>query len=328
MKTKLVYVITSSLDDVYWEEGWVSAWSARYHNPEAHIVLVCDKDTLDTAEGSYRAKSLELFDEKITVDFNPEVRNKQRSRWIKTNLREYVKGDFLFIDTDTVITDKLDDIDDWDIDLGMVNDEYRLQSQKDYNVHLYEMAYGQTISLDVPYFNSGVIFAKDTKKVYTFYQRWHKNWRELGNVVDYTDQTPLTRTNMELGNPISKISGIYNSQISFSIKYLHLAKIMHFIHNWWNDEYPVSPFLGKTIYQMIKDRQGMGEDIQNLVINCKSSFDVKSVPLFGDVIPFLSSTTIRFVLLPLFLKKRKLYYRVDKFVHFLCRILYRLHIRL
>ena len=75
----------------------MSAWSARYHNPEAHIVLVCDKETLDTAEGSYRAKSLELFDEKITVDFEDSITQKQRSRWIKTNLREYVLSYCLYL---------------------------------------------------------------------------------------------------------------------------------------------------------------------------------------------------------------------------------------
>lgn len=251
MKTKIVYVIVSSLNDVYWEEGWVSAWSARYHNPEAHIALVCDKESLEVAEESYRKKSLELFDEKITVDFDDGIVQKQRSRWMKTNLREYVKGDFLFIDTDTVITDKINEIDDWDIDIGMVNNEHRRHNQTDFNVHLYEMAYGQKLPFDIPYYNSGIIFAKDTEKVHTFFQKWHQNWQELGSLLHYTDQTSLTKTNMELGRPVSEISGIYNCQISYSITYLHLAKIMHYFHNWWNVDYPISPFLCETIYQIL-----------------------------------------------------------------------------
>ena len=328
MKTKIVYIIASSLDDIYWEEAWVSAWSARYHNPDAHIALVCDKETLETAKKSYRSKSLELFDETITVDFDCGISNKQRSRWMKTNLREYVKGDFLFIDTDTVITDKLDEIDDWDIDIGMVYSEHRSCYQSDYYNNLYKMAYGHPLPFDMPYYNSGVIFAKDNENVYTFYQRWHQHWQELGNKVCFTDQTPLSKTNMELGYPISEISGVFNCQISSSIKYLHLAKIMHFFHCWWYDDCPISPFMGLSIYYKIKDRQGMDEDIQRTIIYCKSSFDVRSAPVSGDLIPFLNSTTIRFVLLPLFLKKRKLYQRVDKFIHLFCRVLYRLHIRI
>ena len=327
MKTKLVYVITSSLDDVYWEEGWVSAWSARYHNPEAHIVLVCDKDTLDTAEGSYRAKSLELFDEKITVDFNPETGNKQRSRWIKTNLREYVKGDFLFIDTDTVITDKLDEIDDWDIDIGMVYDLNRI-TPTPFHKKLFEKAYQQSLPIAEPYYNGGVIFAKDNERVQSFYHQWHQNWQKLEEKADYTDQTPLVRTNMELGYPISEISGNYNCQISCSIKYLYLAKIIHFYHVWWHNYSMISPFMDKNTYIRVKDKQGIDDSMQNLIINCKTEFEATSVPINEDLLLLLSSTTIRFVLLPLFVKKRSFYQHVDKFIHFLCRILYRLHIRL
>ena len=55
----------------------------------------------------------------------------------------------------------------------------------------------------------------------------------------------------EEGCPVSAISGIYNCQIWCSIKYLHLAKIMHYFHNWWTVDYPISPFLCETIYQIL-----------------------------------------------------------------------------
>ena len=97
-------------------------------------------------------------EEKITVDFNPEIGNKQCSRWIKTNLREYVKGDFLFIDTDTVITDKLDEIDDWDIDIGMVYDLNRI-TPTTFHKKLFEKVYHQALPVGVPYYNSGVSFS-------------------------------------------------------------------------------------------------------------------------------------------------------------------------
>ena len=328
MNTKIVYVITSSLNDIYWEEGWVSVWSARYHNPEAHITLVCDRETSDTAQGSYRAKSLDLFDEKITVDFEDGITKKQRSRWIKTNLREYVKGDFLYIDTDTVITDKLDEIDDWDIDIGMVRDGHRSHKQTLEAVHRYEKAYQQALPIAEPYYNGGVIFAKDNERVRSFYHQWHQNWLKLEEKVDYTDQTPLARTNMELGYPISEISGNYNCQISVSIRYLSIAKIIHFYHVWWNNFSIISPFMDQNTYMRVKDNHGIDEDMQKMIINCKTEFEVTSVPINDDLFTFLSSTTIRFILLPLFVKKRSFYLHVDKFVHSLCRVLYRLHIRI
>ena len=327
MKTKLVYIVTSSLEDIYWEEAWVSAWSTRYHNPDARIALVCDKETLETAKKSYRAKSLELFDETITVDFDPEISNKQRSRWIKTNLREYIRGDFLFIDSDTIITDSLNEIDDWNFDIGMVCDNHS-RSISPFMEKYYEKAYKQVFPVDVPYYNSGVMFVKDNEKTNAFFHQWHQNWRGLGDVVEYTDQTPLARTVIDYGHPITEISGAYNCQISVSIKYLHQAKIIHSYHTWWHSYSTVSPFMQITTYERIKEKQEIDEDLKQRILNCKAEFTEISVPYNEEILHFLASTTVRFVLLPLFIKKRNFYQRADKVVHSICKILYRLHIRL
>ena len=179
MKTKLVYIITSSLDDIFWEEAWASAWSARYHNPDAHISLVCDKMTLDTAKNSYRQKSLELYNETVAIDFDEKITKKQRSRWLKTNLREYIRGDYLYIDSDTIITDSLKEIDGWNFDIGMVLNQHRLKSFSPQSIEYYEMAYGQALPVDVPYYNGGVIFAKDSEKAKAFYQQWQENCHKV-----------------------------------------------------------------------------------------------------------------------------------------------------
>ena len=97
MKTKIVYVVTSSLEDVYWEQAWVSAWSLRQHNSKVHVAVVCDEDTFEVAKGSFRSKSLELFDEIVPVPFDLSVSKKARSRWLKTNLRSLIKGDFYIL---------------------------------------------------------------------------------------------------------------------------------------------------------------------------------------------------------------------------------------
>jgi hypothetical protein len=320
MKTKIVYVVTSSSDDVFWEEAWVSAWSSRYHNPDAHIALVCDKETLESAKESYRAKSLEIFDETITVDFDPGISQKQRSRWLKTNLREYIRGDFLYIDTDTVITGCLNEIDDWNFDIGMVKNEHHSRSVSPFCIQLYEKAYKETLPVDVPYYNAGVMFVKDTEKAKSFFCEWHQNWRKLGDIIDYTDQTPLVRTIIENGSPITEISGVYNCQISLSVKYLHHAKIIHFFHCWFHPFTAVSPFMDKLTYKGVKDRQGIDDELKQKIINCNNEFEETSAPFSEDVLSFLDSTTIRFVLLPLFFKKRTFYQRADKIVHFIYKL--------
>ena len=98
MQTKLVYVLTCTPEATYIEQALISIWSARYHNPDAHIVLLLDDKTNELLVGK-RAEVLEYVTEKVVVPFEDANATMMcRSRWIKTQVRQLVKGDFLFID--------------------------------------------------------------------------------------------------------------------------------------------------------------------------------------------------------------------------------------
>ena len=45
MKTKIVYVLVSSETDLYLEQAWLSLYSLRLHNPNAHVVILMDDYT-------------------------------------------------------------------------------------------------------------------------------------------------------------------------------------------------------------------------------------------------------------------------------------------
>ncbi len=92
------------------EQLWVSVTSLRMYNPETTVVLLMDKITYEGLIG-YRAKLLDLIDEAIVVPTPEGYSQKEMSRHIKTTARQWVKGDFLFIDTDTVIAGDLSDVD-------------------------------------------------------------------------------------------------------------------------------------------------------------------------------------------------------------------------
>ena len=97
MKTKILYVLVSSEADVYLEQALVSAYSARRHNPDAVLTLLSDTDTLRSLP--QRSPLLDsLFQEKVPVDFGADVPPMTRSRLLKTGMRNYVDGDFLYID--------------------------------------------------------------------------------------------------------------------------------------------------------------------------------------------------------------------------------------
>ena len=100
MKIKLLYILVSSPEDVYLEQAYVSATSARRRNPQAYLTLLTDTATEATlgSRGPQDEAFRALFDEVVVAPLDPSLPAMKRSRLLKTGMREYVKGDFLFID--------------------------------------------------------------------------------------------------------------------------------------------------------------------------------------------------------------------------------------
>ena len=103
MKTKIVYVLVSQESDFYYEMLLLSLHSLRlYHSREdTEVVVVMDQDT-HTRLQEMRATLLKEITP-LPVDVPSDYSIKQRSRYLKTNLRELLRGDFLYLDTDTVL---------------------------------------------------------------------------------------------------------------------------------------------------------------------------------------------------------------------------------
>ncbi len=274
MKTKVVYVVISSNSDIYLEQAWVSIFSFKHYNPNSVVAIVCDIETEDRIKERKGNGIGVLLDEVISVKFDPSISNKERSRYIKTNLREYLKGDFLFIDTDTIVTDDLSEVDNFQMEIGMVYDWHcpwskrpNYERMKDYLKGLS----GKEIKSDTNYFNSGVIYAKDSERVREFFKQWHYNWnmiKEKHGVLE--DQKSLTITIDNVGG-VEAVSGNFNCQVIVSIEYLVTAKIIHFFNTKWSN-HSISPFYDKDFYQEIKRVGFISSQSQDMILNCKSSF--------------------------------------------------------
>lgn len=269
-------------NDIYLEQAWVSAYSARYHNPSAHIVFVTDKEK---HHGIYhdtgRHNVLKTVDEIIAIAFEGQVGKMERSRWLKTNLRNLVKGDFLFIDTDTVVAGNLSEIDQWDICLGAVLDLHCHFDSFPFAHGVrktFKRAFGTNPHDGTDYFNSGVIYAKDTAETHHFFDAWHTNWQYGGSHGVLTDQPSLMKTCEDLPGLMLPISGDYNCQILGSIQYLHTARIMHFFNAKWNES-TLCPFFGTEIYTSIKKNCYISSETTQLLLHCKEQFISPSVPV-------------------------------------------------
>lgn len=270
MKTKIVYALVSSPSDFYMEQAMISVHSLRMYNPNAVVELVVDAIT-DMNLVEKRAKIREYVDEVHVIE-TPEGYNPvQRSRYLKTNLRKFVKGDFLFIDCDTIICDTLAEIDEVDADIAMVADLNEALLLADSNtIEKYKRAgFGDATGL--PYFNSGVIYAKDTLSVHQFYNQWYENWRKSdGRGVKY-DQPALCATNVECGRVIKELDGIWNCQFKFGgYRTINKARILHYYsNNGRKNDFFTLPM--DMLYQQVKD-DGINPLIEKLIGHAKTDF--------------------------------------------------------
>ena len=296
MITKIVYVVSSSGDDIYLEQTWISAYSTRKKMPKARIVLVVDPAT-DKTITNVRSGILGLIDEKTVVDV-PEKYNKvQASRYMKTSLRDIVEGDFLFVDSDTIITENLSDIDFFEGDIGMVKDVHGMTPQEEVRTFRKLKKLGLEGNNMVPYYNSGVIFARDNDSVHTFYHNWHKCWKQsIERVHKHYDQPPLAVANQQLDFPIKELDGIWNCQImNNGLPFLYKAKIIHYIAHANRAAYrrkADKPYLfyDQSIFQSIKDTGKISSEVSEMIDYAKGAFVTPCGIVVGNELDLITNS--------------------------------------
>jgi hypothetical protein len=269
MQTKLVYVLTCAEQATYIEQALISIWSARYHNPDAHIVLLVDDKTNELLVGK-RDEVLEYITEKVVIPFeDANAIMMYRSRWIKTQVRQLVKGDLLFIDCDTIVTQSLADADDIECEIGAVLDTHRpvsaFQHSERTNLVKFAAACNWDFSGVERYYSSGVLYVKDTENTHQFYQLWHKNYLHSSQCGVNIDQISMERAKQEI-SIISDIADTWNTIMFIRPKFIEQAKIIHFASLNNN-----SFLFSKRVLQYIKDN-GLTEYIKYYVLHPLQSY--------------------------------------------------------
>lgn len=229
MRTKVVYVLVSGESDCYLEQMALSLYSLRHHNPGVKVEIVADQET-----ASRIGDETGLIPEDvivIAVDVPLVFSKMQRSRWLKTRLRQYIEGSFLYLDTDTLVCGRLDEVDAFVPDIAMVadlNGKLLLSSQATINICLKAGFNGLK---DAPYYNSGVIFSNPTQSCYRFFDAWHARWIQSVSKGISFDQPALCMANVDSGFIIKEMSGVWNCQIDSksSRQFAPDAKIIHFL---------------------------------------------------------------------------------------------------
>lgn len=287
MHTRFVYVLVSTPHDLFYEQTLVSISSLKRYNPTAKVVLVVDDKTDETLIEK-RSSMKSLIEEKIVIPFPEGVANKQRSRRLKTNLRNIVMGDFLYLDSDTVVCDNLDEVDSFDFQIGMVWDSNHIfNKDKDRLVVDRAKLLGYDVSGELEYFNSGVMFVKDCEKTHEFFTEWHNEYLKAEIKGCVFDQPPLMITNMR-HHAINAIDGIYNCQLfGGGFSYFNESKILH-IYNVFGfvDFFRLSS--SKFLLKIKEQNKLYPEDIV-LLENPKKQFEGDYMIAFGKNLDFYHS---------------------------------------
>ncbi|MDR2406565.1 MAG: hypothetical protein LBE13_00405 [Bacteroidales bacterium] len=293
---KYLYVLTSDTTDYYLEQALMSIASLREHTQNGFVSLLVDDITEKTLIESRRT-ILGMIDELKIVTLPDEINKMQRSRWLKTTMRDYIDGDFLYIDCDTIISGDLSAIDDLKIEIGAVPDAHT-KFNNSYGSRPYVLSVikriGFTFSPEPTYhFNGGLIFSRNTPLCRGFFKEWHKLWQISRSKGISTDMPSLSQANINCNQCIQVIDGIWNCQImSGGLQYLANAKIIHYFSSN-KQENPYLP-ANEAVLENIR-RTGLTENMRDKFKNPKTLFAPHTM-LISDksILEFIATFTFLF----------------------------------
>jgi len=282
---KYVYVLTSSENDLYYEQFFISVVSLRLYNPNACVTALIDSKTKKGLTGR-RSGYENYVSETVIITAPEELSQKEVSRWIKTSMKKYVAGDFLYIDCDTVIAENLDCGFPAGMKVGAVPDTH-VPLAKHHLAAYFEnedRKLGFTSSFETGLrYNGGIIFCRDCPEGDEFFLRWHALWNFSKKNGNSQDMPSLNQANREMGGIITKMEDVWNCQITHNgLPYLYNAKIIHYYATAFS--FVNCPFLPATRKVMfsVKETGEISPEITGLLKNPKSAFESDSRIISGE----------------------------------------------
>ena len=228
---KVVYVLVCGQKDNYYEQFLLSLCSLRFHDPGRDVEVVTDPSSYTYVKG----KNERLLDGVVftVVDAPGGDDTLYKSRYLKTSLKPIVEGDFLFLDTDTLVCGKLESIDGVRADVAAaisMNGQNKLLNDRK-KMFLEQAGFGNFT--EGPYYNSGVMLVRDTDTSRRLFGSWHAGWRRSFEKGVPFDQPALYVADREEGFIIKELPPVWNCLVSKDAgpHYFRKALIIHWISN-------------------------------------------------------------------------------------------------
>ena len=223
-RLQVCYVLVSQGWDRHAQMTWLSAQSLRLHEPNATITLVTEPETRRALESV--GQLLGAVDRVIAIETPVEDR-RLRAFHLKTLMRNAVDGDFLYIDGDTLVVNRVRDALDFDADVAAAVD-FNFD-HKFFPRQLREPYTNLGWPYPLPfYFNSGVVLMRDTPEVRELGEEWTRRWFLLVDQGVPGDQDAFASALFARSLKWTRLPKAYNAIVIKRNYRFREARILHF----------------------------------------------------------------------------------------------------
>jgi hypothetical protein len=248
----ICFVLAAKELGLYTDMAAVAALAVRRLHRQARIVLVTDEPTAHAIDHGNHALA-RIVTEIVVQPTGTDIPGVS-SRYLRTVLRQLVKGDYLYLDTDAIAVRPLDRGWPGAMDLAVARDRNQSGITPLALPHIEQLRVklGWNFRMD-RYLNAGVLFVRDTPAAHAFYAEWHSRWKQALSLGIWQDQFSFNSASTA---GIARI-GILpdrDNWVTHSTAMLRgRARIFHFFASVYGEKIPGNTLLGHLILRFQQD---------------------------------------------------------------------------
>jgi hypothetical protein len=223
------YALAMDHERLYVHLTTISAMCVRRIYPNSQITVLTDDVSLQNigceldhlATVGTRIRSIGRFDGSARL----------RSRFVKTQVRNVVDGDVLYLDADTAAVREFDGLLQCEAPLSAAIDRNRVDPQGGFPAWAVpdfdRLGWRHPTRL---YLNAGIILWRDCSEARALAKSWHENWLRYTTTVDNPADQPAFNHSIDvLGIEPRIMDDVFNARVGVSPEFANGACIYHLL---------------------------------------------------------------------------------------------------
>lgn len=242
---RVAYVLTCAEENLYVRGTLLSIQLLRAVEPRAEVVLLTDTSSRQVLESTPLLKWVDHCRAEPLEQDSAVL----RSRELKVRMRSLVEGDFAFLDSDVLPIRPFLDVFEREFDVAAVLDRNHINPFPHFP-HWFAEDF-QQLGWPHPlstYYNSGVLFFRDSPAVRQFGDDWERAWRTQLRVRGlHFDQPSFNHSLHQSKLRIATLDSPYNALVRASPWLGKEARLLHFHAHQHSDKLGSGDLLGRLL---------------------------------------------------------------------------------